>query len=178
MDSNLESIKLTELKLDLIIEDINCRVLENLGSRALNLSASLLLLWRRRNSQIAQRSSRCSRRREKEAPESLVLSEAPEAHGSNNPPRELGLPKLDDEVHKALILLWRTPPSTTTSPCSWSSHRDLPLYRQRPPPTINSLVSSKASTNSSCVDGVVNYLPPRVHIFCPGSCQVFIIIFF
>jgi len=73
----------------------------------------------------------------------LILSEAPEAHGGDDPPGELELPKLDDEVHKALILLWRTPPSTTTSPCSWSSHLDLPPYRQRPL-AISSLVSSKA----------------------------------
>ena len=78
-----------------------------------------------------------------------------------------------EEVHKALILLWRTFLSTATS-CSWSSHHDLPLCRQRPPSVINSLISSKASTATSCVDGdlpLVSSLPPRVHVFCPGSYQ-------
>jgi len=42
-----------------------------------------------------------------EASKALILSETPEAHSGDNPPGELGLPKLDDdEVHKALILLW------------------------------------------------------------------------
>ena len=47
-----------------------------------------------------------SRRRDDEAPEVLILSEALEAHGGDDSPGELEFPKLDDEeVHKALIFL-------------------------------------------------------------------------
>jgi len=67
-------------------------------------------------------------------------------------------------IDKVLILLWQTPPSTATFSCSWSSHRDLPLCRQRPSLAISSLVSSKASmVTSSCVDDhlpLLSYLPP------------------
>ena len=132
---------------------------------------------RRRSSRISRRSSRCSLRRDDKGPEVLILSEALEAHGGDDPPGKLELPKLDDEeVHKALILLWQTLLSTTTSPCGWSSHCDLPLCRQRSPLVISSLVSSKASTMTfSCVNDdlplVSSLSPPRVHVFCPSSYQ-------
>ena len=128
------------------------------------------------NSQISRRSSRCSRRQDEEAPEALILSEAPEAHRGN------------DRFTAAMILLGNSGfwSSTTTKKFTkrWCSYGDLPLRRWSPlavdPPTATLSVSTKTSLcnqlsgHQQNVDGdlpLVSSLPPRVHVFCPDSYQ-------